>query len=187
MTNQEALAQPGAPARIYGGMTRLAAISADRVDREFERAKHGPAAFAIAQKMDIGQAGRTLVSAGCVAADDPRAVAMQEPVSPEAIAKMGDTKGLRAAAAGFAEQIGASDMGREGQAVLNGLRRGLKADGASHAGIADAFGRLALAARDSQAPEAARIASEAFATTAQAGVEAARSREASRDRSGDAR
>jgi len=187
MTEQHALAQPGAPARIYAGMTRLEAVSADRVDRDFEKHRHGPAAYAIGQKMEVGQAGRSLVAAGCIAPDDPRAVAMQEPISPDRVAQMRSAKGLRESAAHFADEIGASDLGREGAAVLHGLRRGLKAEGASHAGIADAFGRLAIAARQSGALGATRVAGEAFATTAQAGVEAARARVASRDRAGEAR
>lgn len=184
MSNQEAFEYPGAPAKILGGMMRLANASADRVDRDFSRAGDAPAAFAISRRLDAGEAGRLMVSAGCLSPDDPRAVAMQEAPDKARIAEMKSPSGLRTASKETLEALSSCEMGREGRSALAGIRRSFKdldgTNGPSHGSVAEAFGRIAMAANSKEETPARDIAARAFATTAQAGVEAARERDMTR-------
>lgn len=187
MTNQETFEKPGAPARIFGGMSRLANVSADRVDRDFARAGDAPAAFAISRRLNAGEAGRLMVSAGCLSPDDPRAIAMQEAPDRAQIAQMKAPGGLRAASQETLEALSGCEMGREGRSALAGIRRSFKdldgGQGPSFGSVAEAFGRIAVAASSESEAPARDLAARAFATTAQAGVEAARERDLSRAKS----
>jgi hypothetical protein len=186
MINQDAFEQPGAPARIFGGMSRLANSSADRVDRDFARAGDAPAAFAISRRLNAGEAGRLMVSAGCLSPDDPRVIAMQEAPDQARVEAMKAPGGLRMASQETVEALTACDMGREGRSALAGIRRSFKniesGQGPSFGSVAEAFGRIALAASSESEKPARDIAAKAFATTAQAGVEAARERDLSRSK-----
>lgn len=184
MTNQDAFEKPGAPARIFGGMSRLANASADRVDRDFARAGDAPAAFAISRRLNAGEAGRLMVAAGCLSPDDPRVVAMQEAPDQARIAQMKAPGGLRAASQETLASLSNCEMGREVRSALAGIRRSFKdlegGQGPSFGSVAEAFGRIAVVASSDKEAPARDLAARAFATTAQAGVESARERDLTR-------
>jgi hypothetical protein len=188
MTNQEAFAQPNATAKIFGGMTRTIASSAERVDRDMQALGDSPAAFAISRKLDVGEAGRLLVSAGCVSPIDPRAIAMQQTPLKEDVDAYKTPDGLKSGAAKVVEQLDGHNLGREGTLILSGLRRSLKENSQiSHSGVADAFGRIASCAFWKSSIEATDIAAGAFTTATQAGVEVSREKVLSKAKTGPER
>lgn len=154
-------------------------VAPERVDAAYASAGDTVAGYAISLKMPPAEAARRLVSAGTVAASDPRAVALQEAPDAGLVARMATPKGLSDVTRDLTRTGADLNMGREETAILNGLKLGLKAQNLSHEGVALAFERI-LVSGDEKAVD---FAKNAYVAATHLGVDQARARK--RDRSKD--
>lgn len=187
----DAFSQPGAAARLFAGAERHATMipSPDEIDAAFQASGDRVSAFAIRMGLDPAQAGRSLVAAGSLSKDDPRAIATQDAPSADLVARMKTPAGLIAEAEEAARSLAARNLGREGAAAINGLRRMLKSSPSrvSPETVAGVFEAATVHAATHGDSGGMALAGRSFVAATQVGLEQSRLRQKSRSRDGDAR
>jgi hypothetical protein len=191
MSDTKSFDRPDAAVRIIGGMTRLThnASTIEKTEASFRGADGNISRFCADQKIDAGPAGRRLVEAGLSDRNDPRMIAMQEPLDADRVKAFTSTSGLREEGMKSLSQIESSigrgdrDMAMRLKAILKGIR----AETPSRNGLATAFGEVSVLAGEQGHNLAAEAGARTFAEMTQAGVDVERSRSRRREAAADAR
>jgi hypothetical protein len=171
---------PAAAARIYGGTTRMTenATTIAKTEEKFDSVHENLSRFASEQGLDVGPAGRRLVEAGLADRNDPRVIAMQEPLDPERVGAYKSTQGIRdqgmLSVIKIAETLGRTD--RDTAMRLKAITMGLRLEKPSRTGLATAFGEISVLASKQGQYAAAHEGAKTFSEMTQAGVEIQRSR-----------